>query len=187
MEATNTNNNLASCENKQTFLTAAISDISGNIKYLDTKIALVMATVGVFLGVVVSGVVALFEMFAEQTMSLPTWIACVFNACMVLFGISVVLVFVFGILTITARHTKPAKPSLWYFDDATVCSTVFEEQVRILTDDLIVDNLAVELFYLNKINAQKMKFTKRTIKAFAFASIFVALILSIVGFYILLI
>jgi len=183
MEATNANNNLASCESKQTFLIAAISDISGNIKYLDTKIALVMATVGVFLGVVV----ALFEMFAGQTMSLPTWIACVFNACMVLFGISVVLVFVFGILTITARHTKPAKPSLWYFDDATVCSTVFEEQVRTLTDDLIVDNLAGELFYLNKINAQKMKFTKRTIKAFAFASIFAALILSIVVFYTLII
>ena len=34
---------------KQTFLTSAISDIFGNIKFLDTKILIVMATMGVII------------------------------------------------------------------------------------------------------------------------------------------
>ena len=42
------------CDSTNDFLKAAITDITGNLALLDTKISIVMATVGVILGLVVA-------------------------------------------------------------------------------------------------------------------------------------
>ena len=77
------------------FLKDAISDLSGNLILLDTKISIILATVGVILGLVVackSNILKAYYFYSNN---------CIFNVIFLLLSysyvISIIITFIFGI------------------------------------------------------------------------------------------
>lgn len=167
--------------NTSDFLKAAISDLTGNLTLLDTKISLIMATVGVVLGLVVackSNVLKAYHFYED---------ICIFKAIFLLLSVAyivgVIITFVYGIKCIMIRFGK-SKSSLWFFqteDYGGITEQNYLQKVKHMTDESITKNLAVEVYKLNRINNRKMRTGKTTIIMFAISCAIISALMIMVG------
>ena len=170
-------------DNTIDFLKQAISDLTGNLTLLDTKISIVMATVGVILGLVVtckSNVLKAYYFYSDY---------CILKALFLLLSasyiVSVITTFVYGIKCIMIRFGKSKSSSLWFFntdDYGGITEKHYLHKVQKLTDATIMQNLAIEVYKLNKINNHKMHAGKRTIILFSISCAIISALMIMVGF-----
>lgn len=99
-------------EMKQAFLSNAISDISTYIQLADTKVSIIMGAVVVL----IAGVIACYEPIGKIISSIKpcSWLGILFVLLSIICVISVLAVFVFGILTIRGHVSKINFESKWF-------------------------------------------------------------------------
>ena len=129
-------------EHNSDFLKSAISDLAGNLALVDTKISIILATVGVVLGLVVackSNILRAYDFYSNT---------CVWK-----------LTFVFGIRCVMIRFGKSKTKSLWFFKTEEydgISEKTYVEKAIESTDKTILNSLASEVYKLNQINNKKM-------------------------------
>lgn len=164
------------------FLKAAISDLTGNLTLIDTKISIIMATVGVILGLVVackSNIIKAYYFYDD---------ICIFKTVFLLLSaayiVSVIITFVYGIKCIMIRFGKSNSSSLWFFKTADyggITEQNYIRKVRNMTDKSIMKNLSVEVYKLNSINNCKMHTGKLTIIMFSISCTIISALMIMVG------
>lgn len=173
---------ISSYDSTNDFLKVAISDLTGNLTLLDTKISIIMATVGVILGLVVackSNILKAYYFYED---------ICIFKAIFLLLSaayiISIIFTFVYGIKCIMIRFGKSKSSSLWFFqteDNGGITEQNYIKRVKYMTDESIMKNLAVEVYKLNRINNRKMLTGKTTIILFAISCAIISALMIMVG------
>lgn len=163
----------------QNFLGSAISDISGYIKFSDTKVSIIMAA----MGVIIAGIINCRNIIYTTYKLMPncSLLQLLFAVILVTFLTATVLVYFWGLQTIKSHTCEIEFKSLWFIKEKRELYS-FEnhrDAVEKMTDKDIVDTMAAELYKLNDINKQKMKTMKKTIKAF---SVMLIALLSLVLF-----
>ena len=164
------------------FLKVAISDLTGNLTLLDTKISIIMATVGIILGLVVAckrNVLKAYYFYEN---------ICIFKTVFLLLSaayiVSTIFTFVYGIKCIMIRFGKSKSSSLWFFqteDYDGITEQNYIKRVKYMTDESIMKNLAVEVYKLNRINNRKMLTGKTTIILFAISCAIISALMIMVG------
>ncbi len=177
-----TRKSISSYDSTNDFLKVAISDLTGNLTLLDTKISIIMATVGVILGLVVackSNILKAYYFYED---------ICIFKAVFLLLSaayiVSIIFTFVYGIKCIMIRFGKSKSPSLWFFqteDYGGITEQNYIKRVKCMTDESIMKNLAVEVYKLNRINNRKMLTGKTTIILFAISCAIISALMIMVG------
>ena len=171
-------------EIKQAFLSSAISDISGYIQLADTKVSIIMAAVVAF----IVGLFACYEPIGQfiTRMKPCSWKGVAFLILSVLFIVSIVSVFVFGILTIRSHVSKIRYKSKWFLPQSTkeYSFDAYKADVLAMSDEDVIVNMAAELYKLNDINRQKQATNKWALRSFSaslviFAVIVVLFLLSV--------
>ena len=83
--------------------------------------------------------------------------------------ISMILTFVFGLLTVRGHSSIINYKSKWYLAKSTkeYSFTEFCNDIKNMNDNDIITNMAAELYKLNDINRQKLKTVKLTLIAFS--------------------
>ena len=169
-------------ESTNDFLKLAISDLTGNLALLDTKISIIMATVGVILGLVVackSNILKAYY-FYEDVCILKAFFLFLYATYIV----SIIITFVYGIKCIMIRFGKSKYTSLWFFqtqDYDGITEQNYIKRVKYMTDESIMKNLAVEVYKLNRINNRKMRTGKTTIILFAISCAVISALMIMVG------
>lgn len=173
---------ISSYDSTNDFLKVAISDLTGNLTLLDTKISIIMATVGVILGLVVackSNILKAYYFYED---------ICIFKAVFLLLSaayiVSIIFTFVYGIKCIMIRFGKSKSSSLWFFqteDNGGITEQNYIKRVKYMTDESIMKNLAVEVYKLNRINNRKMLTGKTTIILFAISCAIISALMIMVG------
>ncbi len=164
------------------FLNIAISDLAGNLTLLDTKISIIMATVGVILGLVVackSNVLKAYIFYADNC-----HLKYIFLLLSAAYIISIIITFVYGIKCIMIRFGKSKTSSLWFFNTAIyggISELEYIHKVRNMSDEAIVKNLSAEVYKLNIINNRKMRSGKTTIIFFSISCAIIAALMIMVG------
>ena len=169
-------------ESTNDFLKLAISDLTGNLTLLDTKISIIMATVGVMLGLVVackSNILKAYYFYED---------VCILKALFLFLSatyiVSIIITFVYGIKCIMIRFGKSKSSSLWLFqteDYDGITEQNYIKRVKYMTDESIMKNLAVEVYKLNRINNRKMRTGKTTIILFAISCAVISALMIMVG------
>lgn len=163
-------------EMKQMFLSNAISDISTYIQLADTKVSIIMGS----LVALIAGVMACYEPIGEIINSIKpcSWIGIVFVLILMLCVVSVVLVFIFGILTIRGHVSNIDFDSKWYLtkDTKSYSLDLYLSDLDAMSKKDITDNMAAELYKLNDINRQKAK-TMRWVMRFFSSSLITAFLI----------
>lgn len=169
-------------ESTNDFLKLAISDLTGNLTLLDTKISIIMATVGVILGLVVackSNILKAYYFYED---------VCIFKVLFLFLSgtyiVSIILTFVYGIKCIIIRFGKSKSSSLWFFqteDYDGITEQNYIKRVKFMTDESVMKNLAVEVYKLNRINNRKMRTGKTTIILFAISCAVISALMIMVG------
>ena len=171
------------CNNKMDFLKAAIADLSGNLKLLDTKVSIIIASLGVVLGLAVScksNLLKAYYYYSEICV-----LKCIFLLLSAAFVISVITTFAFGINCIMIRIGKSKSFSLWFFNTdhfGGITKQNYYRKVQQMTDETILKNLADEVYKLNTINNIKMRAAKRAIVLFALSCSIILVLMVMVGF-----
>lgn len=179
----NKQENKKTIELKQSFLGSAISDISTYIQLADTKVSIILASVVALL----VGISACYEPIGKVVSNITpcSWIGILFTIFVILGIISIVLVFLFGILTIQGHFSIINYDSKWFLRKSTkeYSFEEFAKDVNKMTDEDIIQNMSAELYKLNDINRQKMKTMKWTLKSFSvlLCSILILFILFLVN------
>lgn len=162
-------------EIKQTFLNAAISDISTYIQLADTKVSIIMAAVVAIL----VGIASCYEPIVAVVRNITpcSWIGVLFIIFTLLCIISTILVFLFGLLTIRAHSSNIKYKSKWFLPQSTkeYSFSEFSKDIKQMTDDDIIENMAAELYKLNDINRQKNTTLKLTV--YSFSSLLITLLI----------
>ncbi len=154
-------------EMKLTFLSNAISDISTYIQLADTKVSIIMGAVVAIL----VGISSCYEpIFSLADKIYPCSWRGVSLILLSVFGIiNIILVFIFGLLTIRGHSSVINYQSKWFLPKSTkeYSFEEFTKDVKNMADNDIINNMTAELYKLNDINRQKMKTMKWTILTFA--------------------
>lgn len=154
-------------EMKQNFLSNAISDISTYIQLADTKVSIIMAAVVAIL----VGAVTCYEPIGIAVANIVpcSWLGVLFLIFVLLCAINVVLVFLFGILTVRGHSSVINYKSKWFLPKSTkeYSFDEFWNDVHMMTDEDVIKNMTAELYKLNDINRQKMKTLKWTLISFS--------------------
>ena len=166
----NTNNNIekqTNIEVKQSFLSSAISDISSYIQLVDTKVSIIMAAVVAIIVGVFSCYEPIFEIIKKVKPC--SWIGVTLIIFNILLVISLIGIFVFGILTLRSHSSNIGYKSKWFLHQSTkeYSFDAYKADVLLMNDDDIIENMAAELYKLNDINRQKSKTYKWTLISFA--------------------
>lgn len=152
---------------KQSFLSSAISDISTYIQMADTKVSIIMAAVVAIL----VGAFSCHEFISDVVSQvIPcSWLGVSLIILASVLFISVIGVFLFGILTIRGHSSKIGYKSKWYLPQSTkeYSFDAFRKDVLSMNDNDIIENMAAELYKLNDINRQKAKTYNWTLKCFS--------------------
>lgn len=168
--------------NTNEFLKTAISDLTGNLTLLDTKISIILATVGVVLGLVVackSNILKAYHFYYDCCL-----LKSIFLFLSFAYVISVIVTFIYGIKCIMIRFGKSKTASLWFFNTEAyggISEKEYIKKVKCMSDESIITNLAVEVYKLNAINNKKMRAGKTTICLFGVSCGIVAAIMLMVG------
>lgn len=154
-------------EIKQVFLSSAISDISSYIQLSDTKVSIIMAAVVAFIAAVVSCYKPIFNALSK----IPpcSWIGVTIVIFSLVLLVDLVGVFVFGILTIRGHSSKIGYKSKWFLVQSTkeYSFDTYKKDVRLMSDEDIIENMAAELYKLNDINQQKLRTYKWVLRCFS--------------------
>ncbi len=170
-------------EMKQTFLSNAISDISTYIQLADTKVSIIMGAVVAL----IAGGIACYEPIGKIISSIKpcSWIGILFVLLSIICVVSVLAVFVFGILTIRGHVSKINFESKWFLskDTKSYSFDAFLIDVKNMSKQDIIDNMTAELYKLNDINRQKAKTMRWVMRFFAISLItaFVIMVLFLVA------
>lgn len=158
-------------EMKQAFLSNAISDISTYIQLADTKVSIIMGAVVAL----IAGVIACYEPIGKIISSIKpcSWLGILFVLLSIICVISVLAVFVFGILTIRGHVSKINFESKWFLSNDTKSYSfdAFLIDIKSMSKEDILDNMAAELYKLNDINRQKARTMKWVMRFFSIALI----------------
>ena len=163
-------------EIKQAFLSNAISDISAYIQLADTKVSIIMAAVVAIL----ASIATCYESIETAILDITpcSWIGVLFIIFALLCTISIILVFLFGLLTVRAHSSVINYKSKWFLPKSTkeYSFDEFSKDVQKMSDEDIIKNMAAELYKLNDINRQKMKTLKWTLVSFSSVLVTIATI-----------
>lgn len=144
-----------SIEVKQSFLSSAISDISSYIQLADTKVSIIMAAVVA----IIMGVFACYEPIKELISFVKpcSWKGVALLISTTVLALSIIGVFVFGILTIRSHTSKIGYKSKWFLPQSTIeySFDAYKEDVLSMSNEEVLINMAAELYKLNDINRQK--------------------------------
>lgn len=169
---------------QQTFLSAAIVDLSSWIKAVDTKISILMAIQGALVTVTLSQSANLYQFNINLNSSSPH-LETIFLIVLGLWLVSVMGVFVLSMLTLWPRRVPVAYDSKWFFDtpgDALALKVYMCRLEKSPSKDLIND-MSAELFKLNCINKEKSKTSKLALICFSFGLGFHSIILAFCYLY----
>lgn len=165
--AHNSNENNKTTEIKHNFLASAITDISTYIQLADTKVSIIMGAVVAIL----VGIAACYEPIECLVDNiLPfSWNGVLLIILVIIGFISMILTFVFGLLTVRGHSSIINYKSKWYLAKSTkeYSFTEFCNDIKNMNDNDIITNMAAELYKLNDINRQKLKTVKLTLIAFS--------------------
>lgn len=154
-------------EIKQAFLSSAISDISTYIQLADTKVSIIMGALVAF----ITGVLTCCDPLCKVLSKIQpcSWLGILILIFVILHLVSLIGVFVAGILTIRGHVSKIEYKSKWFLQKSTreYSFSEFKKDVKKMTDEDIVENMSAELYKLNDINRQKSLTTKWTIRLFS--------------------
>jgi hypothetical protein len=168
-------------ETKQAFLSSAISDVSSYIHLTDTKVSIIMAIMAAMIAIITK----CYEFIMNQLIMIkPCNVFSVLSVILLLiFIISFVGVFVFGILTIKGHQPKLKYNSKWFIAKSVEDYTfeMYKKDVSQMTDADILENMAAELYKLNDINRQKLNLYKWVIRCLS-ASAFSIVVLILLAF-----
>lgn len=169
-------NNNKTTEIKQNFLSSAITDISTYIQLADTKVSIIIGAVVAIL----VGIAACYEPIERlvDNISPSSWSGVLLIILIIIGFISMILTFVFGLLTVRGHSSIINYKSKWYLAKSTkeYSFTEFCNDIKNMSDNDIIANMAAELYKLNDINRQKLKTVKLTLIAF---SIFIIVVGSV--------
>ena len=133
---------------RQNYLSAAISDISGYIHLMDTKVSIIMAAQGV----IIAGLLSIYDNLIDAIELYHS----ILEKSVVLISVSGFIVFT--ILVYAGRIQNGAEKYL--------------EELNAKSEEELLDDMAIELFKLNDINLKKMKLANMTVKLFIFSLVF---------------
>lgn len=160
-------NNNKTTEIKQNFLASAITDISTYIQLADTKVSIIMGAVVAIL----VGIAACYEPIERlvNNISPCSWNGVLLIILVIIGFISMILTFVFGLLTVRGHSSIINYKSKWFLAKSTkeYSFTEFCNDIQNMNDNDIITNMAAELYKLNDINRQKIKTVKLTLIAFS--------------------
>lgn len=166
----------------QNFLNSAINDVSGWIKFLDTKVSIIM----VALGVVISGIINCREIIYDtyQMLQVYSLLHIFFCVLVFMFAIATALVYFWGLQTIKAHRCNINFKSLWFITDKKddYPFEIYKEDIKKMTEKDVIDALAAELYKVNDIYRQKAVTMKRTICVFGIALVVLFIIVCICVF-----
>jgi len=154
-------------EMKQAFLSSAISDISAYIQMADTKVSIIMAAMVALIAIAASCHEAIFRALANiRPISCLGVAVIIFSVALV---ISLIAVFVFGILTIGGHSSMREYKSKWFILESTeeYSFDAYKKDIQLMKDEDIIENMAAELYKLNDINRQKIRTNRWVIRSFA--------------------
>lgn len=169
-------------DNINDFLKVAISDLTGNLTLLDTKISIIIATAGVILGLVVackSNVLKAYYFYANNCCT-----KCMFLLLSLTYIINVIITFIYGIKCIMIRFGKSKSSSLWFFDTESyggLSEEIYIKKIKCMSDETIMQNLSAEVYKLNTINNRKMRAGKTTIIMFSLSCAVITALMIMVG------
>lgn len=151
----------------QAFLGNAIADISGYIRFLDTKVSIIMAV----MGVIIAGIINCRQIigYTYNKIIACSWVQLLVGIAVCVFFIGTILVYYWGIHTIKAHVCIIEYKSTWFIREKKE-EYSFEHYMRDvekMTSKDIIDTMAAELYKLNDINKQKMLTMKYTVRAFS--------------------
>lgn len=159
--------NNGTVEIKQAFLSSAISDISSYIQLADTKVSIIMAAV-------VAIIVGAFSCYSPITGVINqikpcSWLGISLIILTAVLVVSLIGIFVFGILTIRSHSSKIGYKSKWFLPESNseYSFDAFKEDVLAMTDDDVIENMSAELYKLNDINRQKSRAYKWSLNCFS--------------------
>ncbi len=161
----NDNTNLkGTIEIKQAFLSSAISDISSYIQLSDTKVSIIMAAL-------VAVVASCYEPIICVLVNIKpcSWLGVTLIILGLVFFMSFVAVFVFGMLTIRGHSSNIRYKSKWYLHQSKkeYSFDAYKEDVILMTDEDVIENMTAELYKLNDINRQKLKTNRWVMRSFS--------------------
>lgn len=83
--------------------------------------------------------------------------------------VSIISVFIFGILTLRGHSCKVDYKSKWFLPQSTAeySFDAYKNDVFSMDDEDIIENMTAELYKLNDINRQKLKSNKWALRAFS--------------------
>lgn len=172
----NKQENEKTIEIKQSFLASAISDISTYIQLADTKVSIIMAAVVAIL----VGIAACYEPIGQIVANIVpcSWIGILFIIFIAIGAVGIILVFLFGILTIRSHACNINYKSKWFLSKSAkeYSFDEFSKDVNKMTDEDIIKNMSAELYKLNDINRQKMKTMKWALQSFSLLLVAIAII-----------
>lgn len=159
--------NKKSDEVKQVFLSNAISDLATYIQLADTKVSIIMGS----LVALIAGVLACYEPIFQAFLNVKpcSWLGICIIIFTLLFLLSLIAVFVFGILTIRGHVSNIGYKSKWFLSQSfrEYSFDAYKQDIVEMTDRNVIENMAAELYKLNDINQQKAKTMKWAIRSFA--------------------
>ena len=163
-------------EMKQVFLSNAISDIATYIQLADAKVSIIMGS----LIALIAGILACHEPISQLLTDIKpcSWIGIIIVVFFLLYLLSTIGVFVFGILTIRGHASVIENKSKWFLPLSTkeYSFDVYKQDLQAMTDKDIIENMGAELYKLNDINRQKAKTMKWAIRSFAMSLVAVFVI-----------
>lgn len=154
-------------EMKQNFLSSAIVDISTYIQLADTKVSIIMGSV---VALLVGGFTCYEPINNLLTTIKPySWMGIVITILLIVLLLSVILVFLFGILTIKGHVSDIGYKSKWFINQSTKKYSFdsYKNDIDEMDKKDIIENMTAELYKLNDINRQKSKTMRWVIRAFA--------------------
>lgn len=168
--------NIKTNEVKQAFLSNAITDIATYIQLADTKVSIIMGS----LVALIAGILACYEPISQTLSKIKpcSWLGISIVIFMLLYLLSIVGIFVFGILTIRGHASVIGYKSKWFLPQSCkeYSFDVYKRDLQAMTDKDVIENMGAELYKLNDINRQKAKTMKWAIRSFAASLVTISVI-----------
>lgn len=163
-------------EAKLSFFSSAISDISSYIQLTDTKVSIIMAAVVA----IIMGAFACYEPIKNLIALVKpcSWQGVALIISTIALVVSLIGVFVFGILTIRSHTSNLEYKSKWFLPQSSekYSFDAYREDIISMSDEDVIINMAAELYKLNDINRQKSATYKWALRSFSAALIAIGVI-----------
>jgi len=168
-------------ESKKSVLLAAISDLSGNLKLIDTKVSIIIASSGIFFG----GLINCRSNILKAYRSFESFPLCkyFFFGVALIYIISILALLFFGIRTIIPRIGKSKRFSIWFFNTDDVSEDEYKTKIQKYSDENLIDTLESEVYKLNKINRTKIHQSQKAVISFVFSFGSFLTVMMMVGLY----